>query len=93
MLAFILLTSLPKKILTSYLSRTVKSETQVILGLQPRDKVVQRSPYAFPARSNLDSTVSCDVTKRESPETRSLNYLFPDLRADNKAKENARGLD
>ena len=79
--------------LTSYFPRTVKSEIQVILCLQPRDKVAQLSPYALSARPNLDSTVSCDVTKRGSPETRSLDYLLPNLWADNKAKENARGLD
>ena len=79
--------------LTSYFPRTVKSEIQVILCLQPRDKVAQLSPYALSARPNLDSTVSGDVTKRGSPETRSLDYLLPNLWADNKAKENARGLD
>ena len=79
--------------LTSYFPRTVKSEIQVILCLQPRDKVAQLSPYALSARSNLDSTVSCDVTERGSPETRSLDYLLPNLWADNKVKENARGLD
>ena len=79
--------------LTSYFPRTVKSEIQVILCLQPRDKVAQLSPYALSARSNLDSTVSCDVTERGTPETRSLDYLLPNLWADYKAKENARGLD
>ena len=46
----------------------------------------QPTPQAFSARSNLDPTVSCDVTERDSP-------LLPTLRADDGARENAWGLD
>ena len=46
------------------------------LAMEPEgvDRIVRQSvalyqtiPYAFSARSILDSTVSCDVTKRDSP--------------------------
>ena len=47
--------------------------------------LMQPCPYAFSARSNLHSTVSCDVTERESP-------TFPRLRADNRLRKNAWGL-
>ena len=48
---------------------------------------MQPSPQAFSARSILDSTVSCDVTERYTP--RDSRPLFPRLRADNGARENA----
>ena len=39
----------------------------------------QPSPQSFSARSNLDPTMSRDVTERDSPRTRSLAHFFPDF--------------
>ena len=38
-----------------------------------RERCIQPSSQAFSARSFLDSTMSCDVTERYSPRTRSLS--------------------
>ena len=42
-------------------------------------KLTQPCPKAFWARSILDSIMSCDVTEKYSPRTRSLARSFPDF--------------
>ena len=49
----------------------------------------QPSPHMFSARSFLDSTMSCDITKRYLPRTPFSRPLSPRLRADNGSRENA----
>ena len=51
----------------------------VFAGQAGRERCIQPSSQAFSARSFLDSTMSCDVTERYSPRTRSLARSPPDF--------------
>ena len=47
----------------------------------------QPSPQVFSARSFLDSTMSCDITEKDSPRTPFSRPLSPRLREDNGSRE------
>ena len=51
----------------------------VFVGQAGRDRCIQPSSQAFSAWSFLESTMSCDVTERYSPRTRSLARSLPDF--------------